>query len=70
MEMIKNLRTLVIALITSNLNNYPTRVPILFNQKEGRIVMDQIRTIDKSRIINVVGTLNFIEIYKFKSVNE
>jgi len=66
----KNLRTLVIALITSNLNNYPTRVPILFNQKEGRIVMDQIRTIDKSRIINVVGTLNFIEIYKFKSVNE
>ena len=70
MEMIKNLRTLVIALITGNLNNYPTRVPILFNQKEGRIVIDQIRTIDKSRIINVVGTLSFIEISKVKSVIE
>ncbi|WP_322777694.1 type II toxin-antitoxin system PemK/MazF family toxin [Candidatus Megaera venefica] len=40
------------------MRNYPTRVPITFEGKEGSIVLDQIRTIDKSRIIRNLGTLD------------
>ena len=57
-EMNKYIRTIIIAPMTSKIRNYPTRVPITFEGKEGSIVLDQIRTIDKSRIIRNLGTLD------------
>ena len=57
-EMNIHLKTVVIAPITSTLKNYPTRVPISFNEKEGRIAIDQIRTIDKRRIIKQLSTIS------------
>ena len=56
-EMNKYLRTLIIAPMTSTLKDYPTRIPLTFEGKQGNIVLDQIRTIDKSRMIKKLGTL-------------
>jgi len=67
-EMNKYLRTVVIAPLTTSSKNYPTRVKIKHANKFGRIVLDQIRTIDRQRIIKVLGELQDFEIKELKSV--
>lgn len=67
-EMNKHLKTVVLAPMTSNLKNYPTRVPVLHQRKKGMIVIDQIRTVDKSRVIKKYDTLTRSEIDTCKSV--
>ena len=67
-EMNVNLRTIVIAPLTSTLKNYPTRVRIKFQNRESSIVLDQIRTIDKQRIVKTAGRIKDVEIEKVKSV--
>lgn len=67
-EINHNLNTIVIAPITSTIKNYPTRVTISLNQKKSKIAIDQIRTIDKQRIVNVVGALKTKEILDLKSI--
>lgn len=67
-EMNANLNTIVIAPITSNLRDYPTRVKVQFNTRESRIVVDQIRTIDKQRIVKQIGELNPTEKETLKNV--
>jgi mRNA interferase MazF len=57
-EMNKYIKTLIVAPMTSKIRNYPTRIPLVFESKEGTIALDQIRTIDKSRIIRNLGTLD------------
>ncbi|MCF8316906.1 MAG: type II toxin-antitoxin system PemK/MazF family toxin [Ignavibacteriales bacterium] len=57
-EMNHNISTIIIAPLTSRLRNYPTRVPCKVEGKQGQIVLDQIRTIDKSRLIKKIDTLN------------
>jgi len=67
-EMNRFLRTIVIAPMTSQSKNYPTRVKIKQNKKDGWIVIDQIRTIDRQRIIKVFDKLSEKEIEKIKLV--
>ncbi|HQW13044.1 MAG TPA: type II toxin-antitoxin system PemK/MazF family toxin [Saprospiraceae bacterium] len=67
-EMNTYLRTLVIAPMTTTSKKYPTRIKVKHDQKTGWIVIDQIRTIDKQRIIKVVGKLSPQEIKEVKSV--
>ncbi|MDP2423935.1 MAG: type II toxin-antitoxin system PemK/MazF family toxin [Bacteroidales bacterium] len=67
-EMNRHLRTIVIAPMTSTLKNYPTRVRVQHNNQEGRIAIDQIRTIDKQRIIKVLGSLQGSEVSQCKKV--
>jgi len=67
-EMNEFLRTIVIAPLTSKSKDYPTRVKIIQNNKEGWIVIDQIRTIDKRRIIKVFDKLSEKEIEKIKLI--
>ena len=67
-EMNKYLSTIVIAPMTSTLKEYPTRIPVNYNKKKGMIAIDQIRTIDKKRIIKFLGKLNQIEIKTTKEV--
>ena len=67
-EMNKYLRTIVIAPMTTSSKSYPTRVKIKHDNKIGWIVLDQIRTIDKQRIIKGLGQLTGFEIKKIKSV--
>jgi mRNA interferase MazF len=57
-EMNENIRTVIVAPITSATKEYPTRVSFLFRKKTGQIVLDQIRTIDKSRLIKRLGTID------------
>lgn len=57
-EMNDNIRTIIIAPMTSASKDYPTRVPCNFKKKEGYIVLDQIRTIDKSRLIKRLGSID------------
>jgi mRNA interferase MazF len=56
-EMNHHIRTIIIAPMTSAQKNYPTRIPVRFQGKNGQIALDQLRTIDKSRIIKVVGKI-------------
>ncbi len=67
-EMNRFLRTIVIAPITSQSKDYPTRVKIKQNNKDGWIAIDQIRTIDKQRIIKAFDKLSEKEIEKIKRV--
>ncbi len=67
-EMNKHLQTIVIASVTSTSRDYPTRVSINQERIKGWIVIDQIRTIDKRRIVKILGKLNNPEIEKVKDV--
>ncbi|MDD2307357.1 MAG: type II toxin-antitoxin system PemK/MazF family toxin [Prolixibacteraceae bacterium] len=67
-EMNKFLNTVVIAPMTTSSKNYPTRIEVRHDNKIGWIVLDQIRTIDKQRIIKDLGRLTKSEINKLKSV--
>lgn len=67
-EMNKHLKTIVICPMTTNTKEYPTRVVVNQDGKSGMIIIDQIRTIDKSRIQKILGKLNKIEIKMCKEV--
>ena len=67
-EMNKHLKTIVICPMTTNTKVYPTRVAVNQDGKSGMIIIDQIRTIDKSRIQKVFGKLNKTEIKMCKEV--
>ena len=67
-EMNAHLRTVVIAPMTTGSTNYPTRIEINHDNKAGWIVLDQIRTIDKQRIVKTTGGLSKFEIKQLKSV--
>lgn len=67
-EMNHHIRTLVIAPLTSAPKNYPTRIPVNFKGKDSQIAIDQIRTIDKLRVIRSLGYLADSEISKVKQV--
>lgn len=57
-EMNRHIRTVIIAPMTSTIKNYPTRVTITFQKKRGQIVLDQIRTVDKQRLIKKLGKIS------------
>lgn len=67
-EMNKYLNTIVIAPMTTRSKNYPTRIEIKHDRKPGWVVIDQIRTIDKKRIIKSIGRLSKPEIKEVKSI--
>ncbi|MBC8019457.1 MAG: type II toxin-antitoxin system PemK/MazF family toxin, partial [Verrucomicrobia bacterium] len=54
-EMNQYIATVIVAPMTTKGRDYPTRVPCTFKGKDGQIVLDQIRTIDKSRLIQKQG---------------
>ena len=57
-EMNRNIRTVIIAPMTTKGRAYPTRVACTFQGKEGQVVLDQIRTIDKTRLVRKLGHLD------------
>ena len=67
-EMNDNLKTIIIAPMTSTSRKYPTRVKIKHNNREGWIVIDQIRTIDKTRIVKTFNSLTSKEIKECNQV--
>lgn len=67
-EINDNLRTIVVAPMTTKSKPYPTRVKVRHNNQTGWIVLDQIRTIDKSRIISVLEKITAKEIRSCKAI--
>jgi mRNA interferase MazF len=67
-EMNKYLQTIVVAPMTSNSKPYPTRVEVKHNKIKGWVVLDQIRTIDRKRVVKTFDFLTDKEIYKLKNV--
>ena len=67
-EMNRTIQTIIIVPMTTKSHNYPTRVPVKFEKKEGWIVLDQIRTVDRERLIKKLGKIKQREIEKIKSI--
>ena len=65
-EMNKYLQTIVIAPLTTHSKNYPTRIKTNLQNTIGWMAIDQIRTIDRKRIIKILGSLTAAEIKKTK----
>lgn len=56
-EMNKYLRTVIVAPMTTAERNYPVRVKAMFGGKRGQVALDQIRSVDKSRLVQHLGEL-------------
>lgn len=67
-EMNKYLQTIVVAPMTSSSKPYPTRVEVEHQTKKGWTAVDQIRTVDRARIIKRLGALDDNEIGQTKKV--
>lgn len=67
-EMNQHISTVIIAPMTTKSHPFPTRVPIEFKGKEGWVVLDQIRTVDKQRLVTKLGQLRPSLIKKVKAV--
>ena len=67
-EMNHNIRTVMVAPMTTRGRNYPTRVSCRFQKKNAQIVLDQIRTIDKERLVKKLGKLDHRSADKVLSV--
>ncbi len=57
-EMNRHIATVIVAPMTTKGRSYPTRIPVRFQRKTGEIVLDQIRTVDKNRLIKRLGKIN------------
>ena len=53
----RHIRTIIIAPMTSARRDYPTRVDVTFQRGKGQVVLDQIRTVDKARLVKHLGLL-------------
>ena len=57
-SMNNTLRTIIVAQLTSTVKGYPMRIASSFQDNGGEIVLDQIRCVDKSRLIKKIGKLD------------
>ena len=57
-ELNGSLRTVIVAPLTTGGPRYPFRVPCRFANKSGQIVVDQLRTIDRERLVRDLGRLS------------
>jgi len=64
----KNISTVIIAPLTTKSHFYPTRIPLKFTGKEAWIVLDQLRTVDRKRLIRKLGEIEQVIINKVKSI--
>jgi mRNA interferase MazF len=57
-EMNHHIGTVIIAPMTTKGRDYPTRVPCTFQGTAGQVVLDQIRAVDKTRLVKKLGRLS------------
>jgi len=67
-EMNFNISTIIIAPMTTQSHLYPTRISLTFQGKKGWIVLDQIRTVDKQRLVKKLGKLTPKKIIEVKKI--
>jgi mRNA interferase MazF len=57
-EMNQHLRTVIIAPMTTVTRQYPTRVGVRFQGKQGQVALDQLRAVDRQRLVKMLGTVS------------
>lgn len=57
-EMNRFIKTVIVAPMTTKGTSYPTRVSCKFQGKRGQVVLDQIRTVDKTRLVRRLGKVD------------
>ena len=57
-DMNRHLRTVIVAPMTTQGRAYPSRVDVTFGGTSGQVVLEQIRTIDKTRLVHRLGALD------------
>ena len=67
-EMNHNIDTIIIAPMTTKSHSYPTRIPVRFDEKQGWIVLDQIRTVDSIRLVKHLGKITKKEVSEVKRI--
>ena len=64
----KNISTVIIAPLTTKSHFYPTRIPLKFTGKEAWIVLDQLRTVNRKRLIRKLGKIDQVIINQVKPI--
>ncbi len=67
-EMNESIQTVIIAPMTAQSHQYPTRINVNCDNKSGWIVLDQIRAVDKKRLIKKLGKIKKKEIENVKGI--
>lgn len=67
-EMNQYIRTVIIAPMTTKIRSYKSRVEIKFDDKQGQVMLDQLRTIDKQRLLRKLGGLSKTELKQVLSL--
>ena len=57
-EMNRHLGTVIVAPLTTKGRSYPSRIPLRFQSKNGQVVLDQLRTVDKTRLVRRLGKIS------------
>jgi mRNA interferase MazF len=57
-EMNRSIATAIVAPMTTRGRDYPTRISVRFEDKDGQIVLDQLRTVDRRRLLKRLGSLD------------
>lgn len=57
-EMNRAIRTTIVAPMTTNTREYPTRVSCRFRGKDGQVVLDQLRAVDRARLVRNLGRVD------------
>ncbi|MDK9706991.1 MAG: type II toxin-antitoxin system PemK/MazF family toxin [Desulforhopalus sp.] len=57
-EMNQHIATVIVAPMTTKGRDYPSRVSCSFKGKHGQVVLDQIRTVDKTRLVQKLGVID------------
>src|SRR5438094_10052767 len=57
-EMNHHIGTVIVAPMTTKGRPYPTRVPLKFRRKSGQVVLDQVRTVDQTRLVKRLGSVD------------
>ena len=70
-ELNRNISTVIVAPMTTKGRNYPTRVSCTFNDKKGQILLEQMRAVDKTRLIKRLGKVgSFVQAQVFSVLSE
>lgn len=54
----RHVGTVIVAPLTTKGRSYPTRIPLRFQRKNGQVVLDQIHTVDKTRLVRRLGKIS------------
>jgi mRNA interferase MazF len=57
-EMNRHIKTVIVAPMTTRGQSYPSRVPCRFQGRDGQVVLDQVRTVDKGRLVRLLGRIS------------